>query len=234
MGSSDPNSTAIYGNDELWENGMRLYKSGRSVTLVGLSSVLAAFAVTAWAANAGADTQLQIKESHYGFSFALPASWKLVPLNGSDVTNLLNTATHDDPSLANGLSSQVKAGASKGMKVFAIGPLVGSTIPNVNVIVASSAGGPTGRAFAQSSATQAKIEMAELGVQQIKTSVVQTRLGAVAEAAYTLNLKNTAPQFGVQLYLEHASRIDIVTVTTSNAENTQSNLLTVISSWRWK
>jgi hypothetical protein len=223
------------GNDDAWgDNRMKRDRSGRRVTLFGLSSLLAAVILTAWAANAGADSQLQIKDSRYGFSFALPASWKLVPLNGSDITNLLNTATHDDPALANGLSNEVKAGASKGMKVFAIGPVVGTTIPNVNVIVTSSAGGPTGHAFAESSVTQAKIEMAELGVQQIKASIIQTRLGAIAEATYTLNLKTSAPQFGAQLYLEHKSHVDIVTVTAPNTADTQSNLRFVISNWRWK
>ena len=59
----------------------------------------------------------------------------------------LNSASHDDPTLANALSSEVTSGAAKGMKVFAVGPRAGSTVPNVNVIVTSSAGAPTGRAF---------------------------------------------------------------------------------------
>jgi hypothetical protein len=186
------------------------------------------------AASASADSRIQIKEPQYGFTFALPANWKQVPLDGSDITNLLNTATHDDPSLANGLSAEVTAGASKGMKVFAIGPVIGSSVPNVNVIVASSAGEPTGHAFAQSSVTDAKIEFAEIGAQQVKASIVHTRLGVAAEVTYILNIKNAAPQFGAQLYLQHNSHIDIVTATTPKAANSRSNLQFVIGSWEWK
>ena len=212
---------------------MKRDRSMRRITLLGLSTLVVAVTLAEGAVDASADSRIQIKEPQYGFSFALPANWKQVPLDGSDIANLLNTATHDDPALANGLSAEVKAGASKGMKVFAIGPVIGSSIPNVNVIVASSAGEPTGHAFAQSSVTEAKIEFAEIGAQQIKTSIVQTRLGAAAEVTYVLNIKNSAPQSGAQLYLEHKSHIDIVTATTAKAADSRSNLQFVLESWRW-
>jgi hypothetical protein len=40
-----------------------------------------------------------VKEPKYGFTLTLPNHWKVVPLNGSDVKSLLNSATHDNPSL---------------------------------------------------------------------------------------------------------------------------------------
>jgi hypothetical protein len=213
---------------------MRRNRSRRRTTFLGLSVLVTTATLTEGAVSAGADSRMQIREPQYGFSFALPANWKQVPLNGSDITDLLNTATHDDPALANGLSTEVKAGASKGMKVFAIGPVVGSSVPNVNVIVGSSAGEPTGHAFAQESATEAKIEFAEIGAQQVKTSIVKTRLGTEAEVTYVLNLKNSAAQFGAQLYLQHKSHIDIVTSTAPKAANSRSSLQLVIETWRWK
>ena len=112
-------------------------------TLMGTSVLLAAVLVLG-ETGASASSGTVLKEPQYGFSFQLPANWKQVPLDGSDVTALLNSASHDDPTLANALSSEVTSGAAKGMKVFAIGPLAGSTVPNVNVIVTSSAGAPTG------------------------------------------------------------------------------------------
>jgi hypothetical protein len=48
----------------------------------------------------------------------------------------------------NALNSEVIGASSKGMKAFAIGPLEGQTSPNVNVIVTSTAGSPSGKAFA--------------------------------------------------------------------------------------
>jgi hypothetical protein len=213
---------------------MKRDRSRRRIMFLGLSTLVMAATLTEGAVSASADSRIQIREPQYGFSFALPANWKQVPLDGSDITSLLNTATHEDPTLANGLSAEVKAGDSKGIKVFAIGPVTGSSVPNVNVIVASSAGEPTGHAFAQSSATEAKIGFAEIGAQQIKTSIVHTRLGVAAEVTYILNIKNSAPQFGAQLYLQHKSRIDIVTATTAKAADSRSNLQLVIETWRWK
>jgi len=209
-------------------------RSRRRIAILGLSTLVIAAILAEAGVSAGADSRIQIREPQYGFSFALPANWKQVPLDGSDITDLLNTATHDDPTLANGLSTEVKAGAAKGMKVFAIGPIVGSSVPNVNVIVASSAGEPTGHAFAQSSVTEAKIEFAEIGAQQIKASIVHTRLGLVAEVTYMLNIKNSAPLFGSQLYLLHTSHVDIVTATTPKASESRSDLQLVIESWQWK
>ncbi len=155
--------------------------------------------------SAGTSSGVVVRQPQYGFSFTLPANWKQVPLNGSDVTALLNAATHDDPTLANALDSEVTSAASKGMKVFAIGPVAGSTAPNVNVIVASAAGSPTGRAFGRAAAAEAKIELTQVDANHIKTSVVKNRLGTSAQATYQLNLKNAAPEFGEQFYVERTS-----------------------------
>ena len=183
--------------------------------------------------GAGASSGVVIKEPQYGFSFTLPFNWKLVPLNGSDVTALLNAATHDDPALTSALNGEITSATSKGIKVFAIGPVVGSTVPNVNVIVTSSAGGPTGSAFAQAAVAEAKIEYTELGASHIKTSVVRNRLGISGQATYELNLKNVGPQFGAQYYVQHKSYVEIVTVTTSNLASSQSDARLIVGSWRW-
>jgi hypothetical protein len=196
---------------------------------VGLVAVLLLMGDT----SAGAASGVVIKEPQYGFSFTLPSNWKQVPLNGSDVTALLNAETHDDPTLASALDSEVTSAASKGMKVFAIGPVVGLTVPNANVIVTSSAGAPTGSAFAQEAVAEAKIEMTQVGASHLKTSIVKNRLGTSAQATYELNLQNTGPEFGEQFYVQHKSYVEIVTVTTSNLTSTQSNARLIVDSWRW-
>ncbi len=200
---------------------------------VGVSATLVALLLILGATSADASSGVVVKEPQYGFSFTLPSNWKQVPLNGSDVTALLNAETHDDPTLANALDSEVTSGASKGMKVFAIGPVVGLTVPNVNVIVTSSAGAPTGRLFAQEAVAEAKIELTQVGASHLKTSIVTNRLGTSAQATYQLNLPNTGPQFGEQFYVQHKSYVEIVTVTTSNPTSTQSNARLIVNSWRW-
>jgi hypothetical protein len=203
----------------------------RRTTLAGASILVAALLVFA-ETGAGASSGTGVKEPQYGFSFTLPAGWKQVPLDGSDVTKMLNAATHDDPALASALDSEVTSGAAKGTKVFAIGPLAGSAVPNVNVIVTPAAGAPTGRAFAQAAAAQAKVEFAQVDASHIKTSIAKTHLGATAEATYELNVKS-ASEFGEQIYLRHGTNVDIVTVTTSSPASAQSNAKIVVGSWRW-
>lgn len=199
--------------------------------LVG-ASALVAFLLVLGEMSAGASSGAMIREPQYGFSFNLPANWKQVPLDGSDVTALLNTATHDDPTLANALDSEVTSATSKGIKVFAIGPVVGSTVPNVNVVVTSATGAPTGRAFAQAAIAEAKIEFTQLGATHLKTSVVKNRLGTSAQAAYELNIKS-AVEFGEQFYVQHGANVEVITVTTSNPKSSRSNAQLIVDSWRW-
>lgn len=183
--------------------------------------------------SAGAATRTVVSEPNYGFSFTLPVSWKQVPLNGSDVTALLNAAVHNDPTLANALSGEVSSAASKGMKVFAVGPVSGSTVANLNIIVTSSDGAPTGNAFAPAAVAEAKIGLAELKATDPKTSVVHNRLGTVAQATYELTLKGTPGQFGVQFYVLHKSHIEIISVTTSSRSQSQADARAVVDGWRW-
>lgn len=200
---------------------------------VGGSVALAAVLLLMGDASAGASSGVVIKEPQYGFSFTLPSNWKQVPLNGSDVTALLNAETHDNPTLANALDSEITLATSKGIKVFAVGPVVGSTVPNLNVIVTSSAGDPTGSAFAQAAVAEAKIEMTQVGASHLKASIVKDRLGTSAQATYELSLKSTGPEFGEQLYVQHKSYVEIVTVSTSSRISTQSNARLIVDSWRW-
>lgn len=204
----------------------RLLQFGAPATLVALLFV-------SGTAPVGASAGIVIKEPQYGFSFVLPSKWKRVPLNGSSVSALLNAATHGDPTLANGLNKEIKSAASEDMKVFVIGPISGTTVPNVNVIVTSSAGSPSGSEFAPAAAAEAKIELTEIGASQIKTSVASDRLGRAAVATYRLDLKGSPRQFGEQLYVRHDANIDIVTVTTSNLAHTQSVARLLTNSWRW-
>jgi hypothetical protein len=200
---------------------------------VGTSIALVAVMLVLGAASAGASSGVVIGEPRYGFSFTLPVGWTQVPLNGSDVTALLNSAAHDDPTLANALKGEVTSAASKGMKVFAIGPFAGSTVPNVNVIVESSAGAPTGRAFDQAAIAEAEIALTQVGASHIKTFIVKNRLGTSAEATYELDLKATGIEFGEQFYVQHKSNLVVVTVTSSSLASSQSNARLVVDSWRW-
>jgi hypothetical protein len=201
-------------------------RSGLGTTLAALGALLATAPVGAAAQGT------VVKETQYGFSFRLPSSWKQVPLDGSDVTALLNVATHDDPSLTNALQGEVTSATTKGIKVFAVGPVTGAVAPNVNVIVTSGAGAPTGREFASAAIAEAKIGFSQIGVKHMRTSIVSDRLGHTAQITYQLTLQGVK-EYGEQVYALHNSNIEIVTLTTSSAVASQSATRFVVNSWKW-
>ena len=204
------------------------------MALCGASAILVASLLALGETGAGAASATVVNEGKYGFSFTLPVHWKQVPLNGSDVTALLNAAAHNDPTLASALTGEVKAAASNGIKVFGVGPVSGSTVANVNIIVTSSAGAPTGNAFASAAVAEAKIQLTQVGTSHIKTSIVHNRLGAAAQVTYELNLKGAPPQFGDQFYAVHKSHIEIITVTTSTLAQSQTDARLIVDGWHWK
>jgi hypothetical protein len=174
-----------------------------------------------------------VREQKYGFTLRLPAQWNPIPLDGSDITSLLNTATHDDPSLTNALSSQVKSATAQGIKLFAVGPLVGSFVPNLNVIVQSSVAVPGGKgAFLAAVTVQAKISLGEAGITKITSATVHDAMGAVVQVSYTLPLK-TGDAHGVQIYAERGSRLVIMTVTTSTPSQSLTDARAIAGSWHW-
>ena len=59
---------------------------------VGIRWACGGAATTMGETSAGASSGPVIKQPQYGFSFTLPADWKQVPLDGSDVTALLNAS----------------------------------------------------------------------------------------------------------------------------------------------
>ena len=212
---------------------MRIDRRNHGSLSLGASSALLTFLLVVGASGAAAaSTGTVVQEPQYGFSFALPAGWQQVPLNGSDVTALLNIATHNDPSLTKALGSEVSSAPAKGMKVFAIGPATGSSAPNVNVIVASSAGAPTGKNFAPAAIAEAKIEFTQVGASHIKSSIANNRLGRAAQVTYELNL-NGLHEFGDQFYTQHNSHVEIITVTTGSSASSAADGRIVVNSWRW-
>jgi hypothetical protein len=219
--------------DDHGENRIRAVR-GTSIMamLVGIPALVAALLI-AWGMTASASPGAVVTDSQYGFSFNLPTNWKQVPLDGTDVTALLNAVTHDDPSLANALNGEVTSAVSKGIKVFGVGPVAGGTVPNANVVVTSSAGAPSGRTFAEEAVAEAKIELTQIGAVHLQSTIVKNRLGTCAQISYQLNLKSTH-QFGDQFYVRHGSTLDIVTVTTSDPASSRSNAHVIVNSWRWQ
>jgi hypothetical protein len=207
-------------------------------TVLRSSVVLAAagVCVAGWNGWAAAAQGTKINSAANGFAFVLPAGWKSIPVNGSNVSGLLKLAAKNDPKLAQTLNSQVEQATERGTKVYAIGPVSGQNAPNINVIVTSGAGAPTGDAFASAVVGQAKQELSSVGATHVTASVVHSQLGATAQSTYTLpsSISKGSPLAGYQIYALHGSRVYVVTITTTSAALDRSVANKVKGSWTWK
>jgi hypothetical protein len=195
----------------------------------------------AWAGPTAATTKSvpaanTVNESKYGFSFSLPSNWKAIPLTGTDAGALLNAAKSADPALANVLDSQLIQAVKQGLKVYAVGPVSGTSFPNLNIGIESSSGSPAGQAFLSAMDAEVKIALTEVGVQDLNTSDTRLPLGNALLVTYRLPLKvsSNLTEVGVQLYFEHGPEVYVVTFSSSSMSLDQAVSHVVENSWRWK
>jgi hypothetical protein len=196
-----------------------------AVSVVGVAAPLLA------STSAGAAGP-KVKEPKYGFTMTLPTNWKSIPLKGGDIKKLLDSATHDDPSLTKALTAQVKSAVEQGVKVFAIGPESNGAVPNVSIISSSAAGAPMGSAFPPAAVSQAKTSLAQVGATNITAAVVKNHMGDTAEVVYELPLKSGSVE-GAQLYVEHGGRVLVMTVTTTTEAASVAAARTIVKDWSW-
>jgi len=188
-------------------------------------------AATCLPAGASGAKVLDVKD---GFSFSLPSGWLQIPLTGKDVSGLLDAATRADPALKTSLSNEVKQYVKKGVKVFVVGPIVRGEASNINAIVTSTAGLPSGAAYFDELGVQVKIGLATIGAQNVVTSKVTFANGTQLQAKYSLPtsmIKNGA--YGVQLYVRHLSRLVVITCTSATRAASQRIAREVESTWAW-
>jgi hypothetical protein len=206
------------------------------VFLVALGTTSVVWAGPTAAATKSVPALNTVDESQYGFSFSLPSKWKAIPLSGTDAAALLNAATSIDPALANVLDSQLIQAVKQGLKVYAVGPVSGTSFPNLNIGIESSSGSPTGQAFLSAMDAEVKIALTEAGVQDLKTSDVRLPMGNALQVTYGLPLKTTRSviDVGVQLYLEHGPNLYVVTFSSPSMSVDQAVSRVIENSWRWK
>ena len=194
--------------------------------VVGTSAMISA---TTW--GAGKPT---VVNKAYGFSFSLPHRWYVAPLNGKDLGYFLDEAAKKDPSMKSYLTNEVKKETEQGVKEFAVGPLVGTFAPNINVIVVSSAGTPRGAAFFTAINAQAKVELTAAGCKKLNISKAKLRFGTVERATYYLTFKGSKQRVqGLQIYFLHTNHVYIVTFTTTSQAKNDAVMARVADTWRW-
>jgi hypothetical protein len=201
---------------------------GYLVTLVAILALLVGAASPASAASSS------VTSTKYGYSFGLQSGWQQIPLTGGDISGILTTVTKADPALKTALGNEVKQDAKQGVQSFAVGPIVNGFASNINVIVESVSGLPSGSSYFNEMKLGAKTDLAKIGMLHVASSIIETPIGKEIQATYTLPAKLAPPgTVGLQIYLRHKSLFYIVTITASTQS---SNLITagvVENSWKW-
>jgi hypothetical protein len=196
-------------------------------------AVLAMTTVAATTLPAGASGS-KVHDVKDGFSFSLPSGWLQIPLTGRDVSGLLDAATKADPALKGALTTQVQQYVKKGVKIFVVGPIVRGEASNINAIVASSAGLPSGATYFDELGVQVKIGLSSIGGQHVVTSKVKFAKGTQLQATYSLPtsmIKNGA--YGVQLYIRHLSHLIVITFTSATKADSKRIAREVEKTWTW-
>lgn len=196
-------------------------------------SIAVAAMVALCALPAGA-AGTRVNETKYGFSFSLPANWVPIPLNGADISKILGRATKADPALKKGLTKEIEQAAKSAVKFFAVGPISNSFASNINIIVESSAGQPTGPSYFSVIEPQIKSQLIKDGFEGLQTAVVQLAMGKEITATYHLptGVAGQVAQ-GLQLYVRHKSHIEIITFTSTTQSIDHSAATVLEDSWQW-
>jgi len=178
-----------------------------------------------------------VTASQYGFSFSLPPKWTEIPLTAKDLGALLRVLTQANPAMKNALSQEAVDAAKEGLKVFAVGPISGNFIPNLNILVKAAAGLPTGSAFVNLMSAEVQIILGSVGATHVDIGATDLHLGKAVEASYLLKLKfagHSISERGLQLYFQHVGRLYVVTFSALSLTEDQAAAHVVEDSWQWR
>jgi hypothetical protein len=169
-----------------------------------------------------------------GFSFALPAKWLHVPLDGTDINGILKSASKNNPQLKSALTKEVVEAAKKGISFFAFGPIANGFASNVNIIVTTAGGAPSGPVFFADVEAQLKVQLVSAGFKHLKTSIRQLPMGIGVYDTYQLSAGvGKAPVHGLQLYLRHKDKVEIITFTSTTEKSDTAAATVLENSWKW-
>jgi hypothetical protein len=203
---------------------MQLRNLGKWV--IAASSLAIVVCASSGASSASTPTgSTRVVIAKYGFSLSLPTGWQRVQLTKAGVSKMVQRMNKVDPALGRQLSTQSEQASFRRMKLYAIGPLQGSGLPNINVIVDSSQGVPSGAAFLSQGQPAMASELQAAGFKHVTTSIVHLPLGSAIQAQYSLP---SSPLEETELFISHGSHIYIVNFTPSSVAAQIEN------TWHWQ
>jgi hypothetical protein len=200
---------------------------------VVVMSVVAS-AVLALAVGPSGATSNSFNVTKVGASFALPAKWIHVPLKGADINKILNTASKDNPQLKSVLTTEVTQADKKGIIFFAFGSVAHDFLSNVNIIVTSAAGEPSGSSYYGDVVSQLKAQLPTGGFKDVHVSIRQLPMGKEIVVNYHLSEgAGRLPAQGLQIYARHKDKFDIITFTSTSQATDAAAAQVLEDSWKW-
>jgi hypothetical protein len=146
-------------------------------------------------------------------------------LTKAGISKLVQRIDKKFPKVAAQISSPGQQAAFRRMKLYAVGPPQSSGLPNINVIVDSSQGLPSGAAFLSQGEPAMKSELQSAGLTNVTTSIVHLPLGSAIQARYSVPSSSVVAS---ELFISHGSHIYIVAFTPSSVAAQIEN------TWRWQ
>jgi hypothetical protein len=203
---------------------MRLRHLKRWVIALTSSAIVVCASIGTSSASTPTGTT-KVVMSKYGFSVSLPAGWQQVKLTTAGINKMAHALNKLDPTLGSQFSSQQEQATIRKLQLFAIGAPQGGTLPNLNVLVQTPQGLPSGQSFLSQAQPLMKNGLESEGFKDVTTSIVHLPLGSAVEGTYSLP---SSSETVTQLYISHKSRLYIVTFSPASVGAEIEN------TWHWQ
>ncbi len=187
---------------------------------LGCSSI--ALGALPGASSASSSTGTKIVMSKYGFSVTLPSGWQRVTLTNAGIHKIAQYLNRVNPALEQQFVSN--AATVRNVQLYAVGPAQASSLPNLNVIVQSPQGLPSGNSFLTQIQPVMKSELQQAGLKDVTISIVHLPFGSAVEGQYALSA--TGPTV-TQFYISHGGRLYILSLSPASV------LPQIENSWHW-
>jgi hypothetical protein len=195
------------------------------VTVLALLSTVPAAAATA-------ASRQRVSNSQYRFTFSLPPGWNQVSLKKANLGTMLGPHRQLTPSFSQSLHSEAASDASKGVLIFASSSSrdAGGSFPSVSVTAAHGVVASTGQLE-----SGIKEGLAQGGAKSVTAKAVHYPFGTAVVSTYEEPdiSAATGKLFGIQVYIEHASTVFIVTITAADKSLRTKSAGALLSTWRF-
>lgn len=187
-----------------------------------VSSVIALCA-TPMASSASSAAGPTVVLSKYGFSVALPSGWQKVTLTQAGIDKIAKYLKGASPTIYQQFVGN--EATARHLQLYAIGPLEGASLPNLNVLVQSPQGLPSGKSFLTQAQPVMKSELQQAGLKDVTISVVHPPFGSALQAVYTLPGTSVTV---TQLYISHRGHLYIVSMSPASVAPQ------IEGEWHWR